>query len=676
MKNHLTLLTLGAAILAIAATRQAEARPYGYAYTAQGQLFSFDLTNPSSVNPIGSPVGSTVKGIDVRPGTSTLYAVDINGPTSQVQIYTVNPVTGVRTPVGAAIPTTGTADNGAAYSIDAASPGYGFNFNPVTLQGDGSSRFRLVDAAGNNYRFNSSTGTVATVDGNVAYNDGTATPPALGAAAYTNSDVERAGPAIAPTALYYLDAANDVVAISDDPNAGTIQNAGPLGIDISTVVGMEIYSPPGNVAAGGGANFTYIVTTEDNGATYQLRTIPSIGMSAGTASASFGNFPAGFEPVGGFAIIDAPELTPPAAAVGYGYNAAGQLFSFPLTDPSTVTPIGAASELTVKGLDFRPGTDGLYSIAVGATTSQLSLVNINTGGVIAIGAAFPNTDPPVLGTNYNITAASQFGFDFNPTTLQTDGSIRIRLIDDNGTNLRLNSNTGAVASVDGDINIGGVTVTGVTGAAYTNSDTSRMGAATTPTRLYYLDAAADRLLTSPAANAGTSEVVGPIGADVAPNTAFDILSFSGFNVGYAAVELGGGTYTLHNVDLQTGAAGPAIGTFPSGFTPVNGFSTYIVPAAGVADTTAPRVAAARSLRSKTIRSERRRITLRGTAIDDTAVTQVAIFERGNRNSRVANGTRFWKKSVRLDNRRNVFRVIAFDAAGNISRAEKIVIRRR
>ncbi len=670
-----SLLTLAAATLAFAATRQADARPYGYAYNATGQLFSFDLTNPSAVVPIGSATaGANTRGIDVRPGSSLIYTADITATTTQ--IFVVNPGTGVRTPVGPAILNAGLADNGAAYAIDPAAPGYGFNFNPVTLQGDGSSRFRLVDANGNNYRFNSSTGTVSIVDGSIAYTDGTSGTISIGAAAYTNSDTERAGTAVAGTMLYYLDAASDVLAISDSPNAGTIQSVGPLGIDIDSVVGMEIYSPDGNVAAGGGSNFAYVVTSVDGGSSYQLATVD---LTNGAVSPPLGSFPAGFTPVNGFAIVDFPEIAPPTSAVGFGYNVNGQLFSFPLGNPADVTPIGATGNYS-NGLDFFPGTLSLYSFFVGQTTSQLSLVDVTTGLPTAIGEPIPNagTTPG----SFSLTSTLIYGFDFNPTTLQTDNSARIRLVDNTGQNLRLNNAPAAgattVASVDGSINIDGTVVQGVTAASYTNSETTRMGAVPTPTRLYYVDTFANRLLTSPAANDGTSTPVGPLGADVGFNVGFEILSVSGFNIGYVTASIGEtGIYTLHTVDLQTGALSPAIGTFPSGFTPVGGFAIGLNPPTSIGpDITPPTVSINRIRPVTIVSSDNTRFRVRGVAFDDNSgVAQVLSRTRGDDFSFLTSNTRFGR-NVRLRPGNNPVRFIAVDAAGNVSQQTRVVIRRQ
>ncbi|MGC1480311.1 MAG: NHL repeat-containing protein [Chthoniobacterales bacterium] len=82
---------------------------------------------------------------------------------------------------------------------------------------------------------------------------------------------------------------------------------------------------------------------------------------------------------------------------------------------------------------------------------------------------------------------------------------------------------------------------------------------------------------------------------------------------------------------------------------------------------------------KKVKTRRRRLTLRGTASDDTAVTQVLIKVRGQRGLRVATGTNSWNKRIRLKgrSRRIVAKAFAFDAVGNRSRAaRKIFVRRR
>lgn len=631
------------------------AKPYGYAYNSSGQLFTFDLTNPGSVIPVGpATAGANARGIDTRPGTDTLYAVDVLEGSSQVQVFTIDPTTGSRTAVGPAIPAAGTAGDTNPYTISTASAAYGLDFNPTTLQGDGSSRFRFVTAEGVNLRFNSATGAVTNVDGNLAYTGGVPATFSVAAGAYTNSDTERMGGMVTPTTFYYIDTLNDALVLSANANSGQFTSVGALGVDLSAVASFDIFTSGGN-------QFGYVVASADGGSTYSLYTIH---LATGALTAS-GAFPTGFEPTRGFAIVDRPESSLPARATGFAYNATGQLFSFPLNDPSSVTPIGSAGQVEVKGIDFLPGSNTLYSISVGQGNSQLRTVNLADGMTTPVGSGFPNA--AASPGNYSIASSNLFGFDFNPTTLQMDGSIRIRLVDSAGTNLRLHSATGGVAAVDTALTVGGMAALGITAAAYTNTDTARAGATAPGTRLYYLDATNDVLLTSPAANSGVSTVVGALGSNVTGNTAFDILSFDGQNVGFAVVGSGAG-FTLHRIDLQTGALGSAIGTFPAGFEPVGGFATTILP---FVDTIAPRVITQGPSKIR-VGAGVRKLRLQGRASDDTAVAGVFV-KSGGETFLPAKGTNRWRQPVDLDFGRNVFVVVARDGAGNRSTPDRIVI---
>lgn len=632
-----------------------EAKPYGYAYNSSGQLFTFDLTNPGSVIPIGPATsGANTRAVDTRPGTATLYSIDVLAGTSQVQVFTIDPATGGRTAVGAAIPAAGTAGDANPYTISTASAAYGLDFNPTTLQGDGSSRFRFVTAEGVNLRFNSATGAVTNVDGNLAYTGGVPATVSVAAGAYTNSNTERMGGMVTPTTLYYIDTLNDALVLSANANSGAFVSVGALGVDLSAVASFDIFTSGGN-------QFGYVVASADGGSTYTLYTI---NLASGALTAS-GVFPTGFEPTRGFAIVDRPEPSLPARATGFAYNSAGQLFSFPLSDPTKVTPIGAAGQVEVKGIDFLPGSNTLYSISVGQGNSQLRTVNLADGMTTPVGSGFPNA--AASPGNYSIASSNLFGFDFNPTTLQMDGSIRIRLIDSAGTNLRLHSATGGVAAVDTALTVGGMAAPGLSAAAYTNTDTARTGATAPGTRLYYLDATNDNLLTSPAANSGVSTVVGPLGSNVTGNTAFDILSFGGENVGFAVVGSGAG-FTLHRIDLQTGALGSVIGTFPAGFEPVGGFATTILP---FVDTTAPEVITQGPSRIR-VGAGVRTFRLRGKASDDSGLAGIFVKSAGG-TFIPARGTTRWSQSVELNFGRNVFVVVARDAAGNRSASDRIVI---
>src|SRR5215204_2548089 len=112
------------------------------------------------------------------------------------------------------------------------------------------------------------------------------------------------------------------------------------------------------------------------------------------------------------------------AQTGFGVNANGNLFSFDVTLPGSI-PINTIGNLgfTPEAIDFKPGTNTLYAIDVGATTTQLYTVNISTGLATPTSSNFPS-----VGADYNLTVNQRYGFDFNPSTLQADNSMRIRLI--------------------------------------------------------------------------------------------------------------------------------------------------------------------------------------------------------------------------------------------------------
>src|SRR5262245_43330496 len=250
------------------------------------------------------------------------------------------------------------------------------------------------------------------------------------------------------------------------------------------------------------------------------------------------------------------------AQTGFGVNANGLLFKFDVTAPGPipVTNIGGMS-IVPEAIDFRPGTNQLYAIDVGPVTTQLYRVNINNAALTPVGAGFPSV---VAGT-YNLTGNQRFGFDFNPSTLQPDGSMRIRLVATNNDNLRLNSDTGLVAVTDTDLSIqpGGASPF-VDAAAYINNVPNM---ATIATTLYDMDSRNDALYTQNPPNNGTLNLVGPFlvpgpGNDVNVGIGFDVYTVPGDadpglggDSAYAVLTRNGtqgGAYLLYQVDLTTG----------------------------------------------------------------------------------------------------------------------------
>jgi hypothetical protein len=268
------------------------------------------------------------------------------------------------------------------------------------------------------------------------------------------------------------------------------------------------------------------------------------------------------------------------AQTGYGVNAAGTLFRFNVNNPSVVTTIGNVG-FVPEGIDFRPSSSTLYAIDIGPNTSQLYTINITSGAATPVGAGFPS----VAAGSYDLTVNSSFGFDFNPATLQGDGSMRIRLVSTAGVNLRLNSSTGTVAAVDVPL-LFGTNSPFVDGIAYSNNIANSGGTTT----LYDMDARNDSLYIQNPPNNGTLNLVGPFGVTIDGNAPIhlDILTPPGTNnnFGYAVYRRpnapqGGplNSYLLYDVNLANGATlfGRLVGPAATPFSFEGGFSVLAIP---------------------------------------------------------------------------------------------------
>lgn len=273
---------------------------------------------------------------------------------------------------------------------------------------------------------------------------------------------------------------------------------------------------------------------------------------------------------------------------GFGVNAAGDLFHFQVPTPGNPVVTVGNLGFVPEGIDFRPGTSSLYAIDIGPNTSQLYTVNKQTGAATPVGAGFTSAGV-VNGVPYDLTRGTTFGFDFNPTTLQGDGSIRIRLVSNNGQNLRLNSDTGLIAAVDGGLMYAAADPTnpgaasGVDAVAYINTNAATAGGTTA---LYDMDPSTDDLSIQSPPNAGTLNTVGPFGVtvDAVAGIGFDIFTDPASNdptiggdFGYAVLRrpiIGGplGDYLFYDVNLATGQitngalVGVSGGGLPADFT--------------------------------------------------------------------------------------------------------------
>jgi hypothetical protein len=126
----------------------------------------------------------------------------------------------------------------------------------------------------------------------------------------------------------------------------------------------------------------------------------------------------------------------PLLALGESNN----LSRFETTSPefiqSLTTVTGLQSGEKLLAIDFRPATGQLYGIT---NFSQLYLISPTTGAATRVG---PGSFSPPLNLGSTRGWMIDLGFDFDPV------SDRIRVVTGAGQNLRLNPDTGTVASVD------------------------------------------------------------------------------------------------------------------------------------------------------------------------------------------------------------------------------------
>ena len=220
MRNLILAAAAGAASLTVLSSSSHAA--LAYALTDENALISFDTSAPTQIlsgvtlrTAANGPLQDLI-GIDIRPSNNTLYGVSRFG-----QIYTLDPATGIGTPVSQL----STTLSGSRFGID---------FNPA------ADLLRIVSNTDQNLRVNVGTG-VATTD--TALNPGN---PNVTAVAYSNNDND----ASTPTTLYAIDVVTDQLMIQNPPNAGTLTTqGGTLGVDVSSINGFDIAtSGQGNLA--------------------------------------------------------------------------------------------------------------------------------------------------------------------------------------------------------------------------------------------------------------------------------------------------------------------------------------------------------------------------------------------------------------------------------------------
>ncbi len=241
-----------------------------------------------------------------------------------------------------------------------------------------------------------------------------------------------------------------------------------------------------------------------------------------------------------------------ASAVGsgttlYGLTTTNRIVtvntSFPVFSSNDVAVTGLAAGEQLIGIDRRPKTGALYGVGKLGTAGRLFTVDPSTGAATLVANLVTSGAPTAL-------TASEYGFDFNPV------ADALRIVGDNGQNLRVlpSDRAAGVAGttfVDGTLNVGGATATGVSAAAYTNNVAAPVGATT----LYDLDTRRDLLVKQDPPNTGTLVTVGSLRFPASSVAGFDIVTTNGVDTGYAALTIPGRALTLlASVDLSSGPA--------------------------------------------------------------------------------------------------------------------------
>ena len=238
-----------------------------------------------------------------------------------------------------------------------------------------------------------------------------------------------------------------------------------------------------------------------------------------------------------------------------GIEAGSALTSFDSATPGTLSlPVslsGIVAGQSVRAIDFRPLTGALYALSHNnaSNAAQIYTVDLTTGFASTVGAGFVfNAD------------STRISIDFMPV------SDRIRVVADDGTNARVNPDTGALVGSDtvlafdqDDPAIGPPRVVGI---AYAPNYPG-----TTSTTLYAYDLANNVLATIggvsgvPSPNAGLMFTIGSSGIIAAAGLGMDVADRSG--IAYAsAASSGGSEERLYRVNLATGAL-TQVGSFGS-----------------------------------------------------------------------------------------------------------------
>ncbi len=231
-----------------------------------------------------------------------------------------------------------------------------------------------------------------------------------------------------------------------------------------------------------------------------------------------------------------PTENPSVSADTYAATSTNRLVYFKRSTgeiKSSADISGLAAGETLVGIDFRPADAALYALS---TSGKIYTVDTASGAATlksTLAADTADTSAPFAALDGEV-----FGVNFNPV------ADRLRVVSNNGQNLRINVDTGA-ATTDGALNPG---TPSATAAAYSNSFSVACR-----TRLYVIDASTNKLLLQDPPNAGTLAEIGSLSApDSTENwAAFEVVTASdGTNQAFSILPAAVGA-TIYDIDLAS-----------------------------------------------------------------------------------------------------------------------------
>ncbi len=491
-------------------------------------LYQFDASDAATTMWVGEITGITagqvVEGIDFRPLTGQLYAFGYDRITQTAQLYVLDPMTAIATPVNL------TPISLVLGPVGADRLEITFDFNPTV------DRIRVMSNRDYNYRLHPVTGAVVFTDLTLQYAAAdiyTGANPNIVTGAYTNSYVGSTS-----TTLYDIDATLKVLAKQDPPNNGTLNTIGTLnggGLKAVSPADLDIYFNPMTQM-----NEAYLAANA-NGVPDKLI---SLDLTTGMGTVIAGMIGDGLfiDDIACFIDRTYPELI---GTLGYALNTNNFLLAFDTGNPGIIreaVPVtGITLNQSIVGLDFRPATGELYALGYNNATGESQVYTLNTTTGVA---TVVNMIPTMLSLG-----GTQVGVDFNPVV------DKIRVVSANNMNYRLNTD-GSLLFTDlnvnynaADINFGMDPMVGA--VAYTNS---YAGAATTA--LYVHDNMYNILGLQSPPNDGLLSTIGSTmlmqnAAD--PTSDIDIVYDGVINWAYFTGNTGTSTFDkLYQIDLATG----------------------------------------------------------------------------------------------------------------------------